>query len=64
MGTLSNAPVGKHINAYKLCGETQTFSRTYMVLEGSTYTLSVLHLPTPVGRGDEGAAIIDCASDY
>jgi hypothetical protein len=39
MGTLSNPPLGEHINACKLCGETRTFSRTYTVVEGPTYTL-------------------------
>ena len=39
MGTLSNAPVGEHMNVCKLCGETRTFSRTYTVAGGPTYTL-------------------------
>ena len=39
VGTLSNAPVGQHSNACKLCGETRTFSRTYTVGEGLAYTL-------------------------
>ena len=39
MDTLSNAPVVEHTNACKLCGETQTFARTYTVVKGPTYTL-------------------------
>ena len=39
MGVPSNAPRGGHVNACKLCGETQTFSRTYTVVKGPTYTL-------------------------
>ena len=39
MGRLSNTPVGEQMNACKLCGETRTFSRTYTVMQGPTYTL-------------------------
>jgi hypothetical protein len=39
MDNPSNAPVGEHANACKLCGETRTFSRTYTVVEGPTFTL-------------------------
>ena len=39
MSTLSNTPGGERMNACKLCGETRTFSRTYTVANGPTFTL-------------------------